>query len=313
MKRLSPRLPAALRLGAALSLAFSLCPAAHAQVVVNDGWAEKTAGLEFYIEVPMIDNKSVTNYGVGGNITAESIINSVRYADSHPHIHHVVFKMDTGGGALFHAEAMEDAIEQHHDNTEYHIVVQNAISAGIWTAFSCDNIFMCKAGTLGGATAYYQLSSGETLVAGDIPFIASRLEITAERNGYPKQVIKPLMLMDSELHFHQVVDISVAVAVPDDRISDRASYAEFRGRRTRPGWWSPFRKKPRNLYNTGQAVCGARGCTRACMMSLEARGVLGNKFHKPFRRRKPWKVDWEAEPFAVQSPRADWVDPHEAD
>ncbi len=61
---------------------------------------------------------------------------------------------------------------------------------------------------------------------------------------------------------------------------------------TVPGEWSPFYKKPRNLYNTGQAVCGARGCTRACMISMETRGVVGNKFKEKFRRRKPWSVDW---------------------
>ncbi|MBT3380887.1 MAG: epoxyqueuosine reductase [Lentisphaerae bacterium] len=60
--------------------------------------------------------------------------------------------------------------------------------------------------------------------------------------------------------------------------------------------WTPFVKKPRNLYNTGQAVCGARGCTRACMITLESRGVLENKFKDKFRRRKPWTVDWSSEP-----------------
>ena len=61
---------------------------------------------------------------------------------------------------------------------------------------------------------------------------------------------------------------------------------------TVPSSISPFYKKPRNLYNTGQAVCGGRGCVRACMINLEKRGVLENKFEKPFRRRKPWLVDW---------------------
>jgi ferredoxin len=70
------------------------------------------------------------------------------------------------------------------------------------------------------------------------------------------------------------------------------SYDEMYGHHTEPGPWSPFYRKPRNLYNTGQAVCGGRGCVRACMMNLEARGVLENKFHSPFRRRKPWRVDW---------------------
>ncbi len=56
--------------------------------------------------------------------------------------------------------------------------------------------------------------------------------------------------------------------------------------------WSPYYKKPHNLYNTGQAVCGGRGCVRACMISLEERGVLQNSFKEKFRRRKPWSVDW---------------------
>lgn len=81
-----------------------------------------------------------------------------------------------------------------------------------------------------------------------------------------------------------------------EEMDEKKSYAgRMFGKWTKPGWWSPFHKKPRNLYNTGQAVCGARGCTRACMMALEARGVLENKFEKPFRRRKPWRVDWSQE------------------
>ena len=59
-----------------------------------------------------------------------------------------------------------------------------------------------------------------------------------------------------------------------------------------PGSWSPFYHKPHNLYNTGQAVCGSRGCTRACMISLESRGVLQNTFKQKFRRRPEWSIDW---------------------
>lgn len=60
----------------------------------------------------------------------------------------------------------------------------------------------------------------------------------------------------------------------------------------KPGSHSPFYNKPANLYNTGQAVCGAKGCTRACMVSMEKRGVLKNEFKQPFRRKKLWSVDW---------------------
>ena len=60
--------------------------------------------------------------------------------------------------------------------------------------------------------------------------------------------------------------------------------------------WTPFYNKPRNVYQSGQAVCGGRGCMRACMISLEKRDVLQNKFKEKFRRRKPWSVDWSTPP-----------------
>ncbi len=64
------------------------------------------------------------------------------------------------------------------------------------------------------------------------------------------------------------------------------------GKQITRGEITPFYYKPRRLYNTGESVCGGMGCLRACMIHLESRGVLANRFEKPFRRRKPWRVDW---------------------
>ncbi len=69
---------------------------------------------------------------------------------------------------------------------------------------------------------------------------------------------------------------------------------------------SPFYQAPPHLYNSGKAVCGAKGCTRACMVSLERRGVLKNKFASPFRTGKPWKIDWSEE-----IPALDYKAPYE--
>lgn len=81
----------------------------------------------------------------------------------------------------------------------------------------------------------------------------------------------------------------------DRSLTPEEAYMEpQQGRNVARGSWTPFMHKPKNLYNTGQAVCGGRGCLRACMIGLEARGVLGNKFHSKFRRRKAWSVDWSA-------------------
>lgn len=82
--------------------------------------------------------------------------------------------------------------------------------------------------------------------------------------------------------------------VDDDAPEEDRYMEDLYGRRIVRSPVTPFRYKPRNLYNTGQAICGGRGCMRACMISLEKRGVLTNKFNSAFRRRKPWKVDWTA-------------------
>jgi len=78
----------------------------------------------------------------------------------------------------------------------------------------------------------------------------------------------------------------------------------------KPSHISPFYHKPRNLYNTGQAVCGAKGCTRACMVSLESRGVLKNQFKEPFRTQKPWTMDWSEEGLA-NDPAVIYTAPYE--
>ncbi|MCD6351063.1 MAG: hypothetical protein J7M26_02990 [Armatimonadetes bacterium] len=44
------------------------------------------------------------------------------------------------------------------------------------------------------------------------------------------------------------------------------------------------------------AICGARGCIRACMDHLEKTGRIGNLFHEPFRRRPRWSLPYDASP-----------------
>jgi ferredoxin len=82
----------------------------------------------------------------------------------------------------------------------------------------------------------------------------------------------------------ELCDICFRGAEPMADGEDAEEYANpMFGKKLKRASWSPFYKKPRNLYNTGQAVCGARGCTRACMVSMERRGAVSNRFKAPFR------------------------------
>lgn len=203
-------------LGVALCCSTAITSDAAAQPgssepVTSDGYASQAYGKTFYLEVPMIDEppmvmmlgapEEMRQGGIGANITAESIINNVRYAGAHPDIQHVVFLMRTGGGKKFHADAMMEVIEEYHGATEFHIVIDEAISAGTWTAFSCDSIFMVDGGTIGGAVIYVQLPDGTNRESPEIPEVAARMSQLAERNGHPGVLLPAMMHLPAELHY----------------------------------------------------------------------------------------------------------------
>jgi ferredoxin len=45
-----------------------------------------------------------------------------------------------------------------------------------------------------------------------------------------------------------------------------------------------------NICDYNNAMCGGKGCIRACMVHLEKQNKLTNKFSQPFRKRKPWRL-----------------------
>jgi len=52
----------------------------------------------------------------------------------------------------------------------------------------------------------------------------------------------------------------------------------------------PYNRAAWESYHHPGALCGARGCMRACMIHLEEQGKLQNRFHNRFRIRPPWRL-----------------------
>ena len=51
------------------------------------------------------------------------------------------------------------------------------------------------------------------------------------------------------------------------------------------------------MSHTGYfALCGAKGCIRACMMNLEKTGRIKNLFHNRFQYKEPWLLDNKIDP-----------------
>ncbi|MBQ7567121.1 MAG: hypothetical protein IJT18_08370 [Oscillospiraceae bacterium] len=129
----------------------------------------------------------------------------------------------------------------------------------------------------------------------------------------PNDTVK-VMLAGKEVEWGNVDEYQCGrtfVGAEDCKEGEIGEYMINEGKTDRkPAFFSPFYRKPKNLYNSGQAICGARGCTRACMMSLEARGVLKNQFHSKFRTQKPWSLDWSPEGIAADQP-APYIAPYD--
>lgn len=58
-----------------------------------------------------------------------------------------------------------------------------------------------------------------------------------------------------------------------------------------PSPYNPFLTPPEPKMGYGRGIEGARGCVRACMIHLEQKGKLQNKFRQNFRRRPAWKLE----------------------
>ncbi len=65
------------------------------------------------------------------------------------------------------------------------------------------------------------------------------------------------------------------------------------------------------ISHTGYfAICGAKGCIRACMNALERSGRIENRFHNPFYYKKSWKLQNTPEKVSpgVNPYREDFLD-----
>jgi len=188
-----------------------------APVVTSEGYAELAYDRTFYFEMPMKE-------GVGEVMTAEGVINAVRYVSEHGGINHLVFMMDTPGGAVFHADAMAAVIAEHREGAEYHIVIRHAISAGTWTVFSCDNVFIIDRGSVGGAVAYRTFSDGTAEASFDIPQMAEQMADLAQSNGHPGALPWAFMHMPAELHYWEENGEPVLSNDPPDSPSSVQQY-----------------------------------------------------------------------------------------
>jgi len=71
--------------------------------------------------------------------------------------------------------------------------------------------------------------------------------------------------------------------------AERAAYARYAANRLREDF--AYSRAGWDSFHHPGAICGGRGCVRACMVHLEEKGKLQNRFHQPFRTQEPWRIE----------------------
>ncbi len=68
--------------------------------------------------------------------------------------------------------------------------------------------------------------------------------------------------------------------------AERAAYMHYVAGRLRQDF--SYSRAGWDSFHHPGAICGGRGCVRACMVHLEEKDRLQNRFHQPFRTQAPW-------------------------
>lgn len=177
---------------------------------MKDGYFEKkkaidapgaiAAGPGQYLLVPV-------KGGIGDAVTARGIGGALKEARALG-VRHVVFEIDTPGGAVDEAEAIVKEMENFREGAEkgapvaLHAYVRNAISAGIWVLFACDDVCWAENGTAGGAVAYHvNRSTGSAEVDAKMnSILAAERAAAAEQRGHSRHLVRAMMIPEASLH-----------------------------------------------------------------------------------------------------------------
>jgi hypothetical protein len=164
--------------------------------VEEDDKVLKRDGYNLILEVPMEGTFGKDIYPLG-------IANSLEWAVENG-VTDVVFRIDSGGGALWCSSDMVDIMKDFKGELKMHMLIESAISASIWPAFTCDTITMTPGSDFGGAVAYTTNDTGSTEVDLKMNSIRSaKLESAADANGYSAYIVRAMTLSAAAVYAYK--------------------------------------------------------------------------------------------------------------
>lgn len=177
---------------------------------------------EYYLTVP-IEGR------IGEEALAEGVERALDFA-SRRGVEHILFHIDTPGGAVSEAERIAAMMRERSGEFTYYALLRRAMSAGMFVVFSCDHVFV-EPDAAAGAALSYRIGAGTGSPELDAKFnsaMAARLAAIAEANGHDARLARAMVLPELELHALPDAegDRLVVLDAPPVRSDDRESEGE---------------------------------------------------------------------------------------
>jgi len=156
----------------------------------------KREGYQLLMEVPLTGT-------FGEAIYPLSVANSLEWAVEND-VTDVVFRINSGGGALWCANDMVAIMKNYRSKVNMHMLIESAISASIWPSFNCHTITMTPGSDFGGAVGYTTNNTGSAEVDLKMNSIMSaKLESTADANGYSGYLVRAMILSSAAVYAYK--------------------------------------------------------------------------------------------------------------
>lgn len=159
----------------------------------------KRDGYNLILEVPLKGTFGKDIYPLG-------VANSLKWAKE-VGVTDVVFRINSGGGALWCANDMVEIMKEYRNDMRMHMLIESAISASIWPSFMCHTITMTPGSDFGGAVGYTMNATGSAEVDLKMNSIMSaKLESTADANGHSGYLVRAMILSEAAIYAYQDED-----------------------------------------------------------------------------------------------------------
>ncbi|MFI4860009.1 MAG: hypothetical protein ACIAXF_04925 [Phycisphaerales bacterium JB063] len=176
--------------------------------VTNAGFEDLVYNTTFFVEIPMVGR-------IGPEVSPDAVKSALRMAAENPHIHHVVYMIDSDAreGRLLDKEV----VGIYQDELEVHGILDQATFLAAFPVFFCDSLFIVEGGHVGGLPLHRYVPQGsDEVTAKMVGIFTNQLASAAEQHGHNPDIVRAMIDQTKSLHYWREHGVTYVSNTPPD-------------------------------------------------------------------------------------------------